>query len=70
VVVGFLYKHGVDVRETPIWDLDWLVDEHARVVGKEPLRVEVVVTADDEELVLTLDESLAVLDHRRGNEER
>jgi len=66
-VVGFLYEHGIDIRETPVWEFDWLTEPHATVAGEEPLRIETVVEVGGDRLELVLDESLEVVDHRRGS---
>jgi hypothetical protein len=66
-VVGFLYEHGIDIRETPLWEFDWLTEPHGTVVGENPLRIETVVEVDDDRLELVLDESLQVVEHRRGS---
>ena len=61
-VVGFLYDHGIDLRETYLWDLDWLFEAHGSVTNEDPLRVAVAVEVDDDAIELTLDEDLAVVD--------
>jgi hypothetical protein len=65
-VVGFLYDHGVDLRETYIWDLDWLFEAHATTVDEDPLRVELTVSHEAESLRLTLDEDLEVIETHRS----
>lgn len=64
-VVGFHYDHGVDLRETPAWDLDWLEPGLATVTQSAPLRVEVSMTLEEETLALTVDRSRDVIDERR-----
>lgn len=66
-VVSFLYDHGIDIRETPVWELytEWLSKPHATVVSEDPLRIETSIELDDDHLVLTLDEDLTVLSHDR-----
>jgi hypothetical protein len=66
-VVGFLYDHGIDLRETPVWALydEWLADPHASVASEDPLRVETAVELGGDRLELTLDREFAVVDHRR-----
>ncbi|WP_255150149.1 DUF7351 domain-containing protein [Halorarius halobius] len=65
-VVSFLYEEGIDLRETMIWDLDWLFDTEVTVASEEPLRVELTMDGDDERLDLTLDETLSVVDVARS----
>ncbi|WP_435344537.1 winged helix-turn-helix domain-containing protein [Haloarchaeobius sp. HRN-SO-5] len=62
---AFHYDHGVDVRETPLWELDWVSADATSVVGRDPLRAEVSVTIADETLTLTVDRDLTVVDERR-----
>lgn len=64
-VAGFHHEHGVDVRKTPMWELDWLRAGAATVVNEDPLRVEVPVTVDDETRVFTFDADLDVVDDRQ-----
>ena len=65
-VVGFLYDHGIDLRETYLWDLDWLFEAHGSVTSEEPLRVAVRVEVEGDTIELTLDEDLAVVDVDSG----
>lgn len=64
-VTSFLYDAGIDIRETYIWELEWLFEPHATQVQADPLRLEVTVSVDDNHLVLTIEEDLSVLEHRR-----
>ncbi|MFD1512607.1 winged helix-turn-helix domain-containing protein [Halomarina rubra] len=62
LVVDLYYRHGVDLRSTPRWELPWVVDESfTTVVSEDPFRVRLAVAVADEELRLTLDESFDVL---------
>ncbi|WP_267641637.1 winged helix-turn-helix domain-containing protein [Haloarchaeobius amylolyticus] len=65
VVVGFLADHGIDIRTEPFWQFDWFDAENATVTTEDPLRVDVTFAIDDERLILTLDESLAVVETHR-----
>ncbi|MFB6268124.1 MAG: ArsR family transcriptional regulator [Halodesulfurarchaeum sp.] len=65
-VISFLYEHGIDLRETFFWDLDWLFEEHATVIEEDPLRVAVRIEMDDDELRLTVDEEATVLEVTGG----
>lgn len=62
-VVSFCHEAGVDVRETPVWELDWLFDAPGTVTSEDPTRIETTIELDDRALTLTLDGSLDVLDH-------
>ncbi|WP_121821749.1 DUF7351 domain-containing protein [Halostella salina] len=64
-VVAFHYERGIDVTETPIWELDWAVTPRAEAVAEDPLRVEVPVTVDGDRLRLTLDADATVVETRR-----
>lgn len=60
-VVAFYHDHGIDVRETPIWQFVAVDEESVRVLEEEPLRMNVIHTADDDRLTLTVGEGLDVL---------
>ena len=64
-VVSFLHDHGIDLRETPVWELDWWYEAPGRVASEDPIRVETTVAVDDETLTLTLDEDLEVVAYER-----
>jgi len=65
LVPAFLIEHGIDVRERPVWELDWLFDGDAELRETDPVRVEATVSVDDERLVLTLNENLDVVESTR-----
>lgn len=62
-VIGFLFEHGVDIRETPLWELDWLMGESTAVTNENPLRVEITINQGDEQMTVTVDETLTVISH-------
>ncbi|WP_435332977.1 winged helix-turn-helix domain-containing protein [Haloarchaeobius sp. TZWWS8] len=64
-IVAFHHEHGVDVRSRPMWDHEWLSTKTADVVQREPLRVELALSLDDERLVLTVDRDLQIVEERR-----
>jgi hypothetical protein len=65
-VVGFLYEHGYDFRETPVWRLGDLFDFDSEVVSEDPKRVRATITVDDPaSIAVTFDEDLTVVDHER-----
>ena len=61
VVLCFYHDHGIDLRTIPIWELDWLHDDSADLVGGDPPEAELTIELDDERLVMTLDDDLAVV---------
>lgn len=60
VVVSLLHDAGVDYREIPPWGITRTLNPQERVCDDNPVRVEVMVTVDDE-LTLVLDENLEVV---------
>jgi len=64
-VLAFYHDHGIDPRETPIWDLKAAVTPTATVVSTDPLRVEVPFEIDGDRLVVTVDGTATVVDTRR-----
>ncbi|PSP74926.1 ArsR family transcriptional regulator [Halobacteriales archaeon QS_1_68_20] len=64
-VASFHHEHGVDVRETPLTDLDWLEMGVTTVESTDPLVVTVPVTLDDETLVVSFDADFSLVDERR-----
>ena len=64
-VVSLLHEAGIDIRETPLWELDSLLNAAERVVSRDPLRVETTIEIDDAALTLQLDESLSVVEYER-----
>ncbi|EMA53560.1 winged helix-turn-helix domain-containing protein [Halococcus thailandensis] len=65
-VVAFLYDHGIDVSETPSWELPFLwSDEFLTVEETDPWRVSLRIPVDDATLTLTIDGEANVLDATR-----
>jgi hypothetical protein len=64
-VVSLLYEAGIDIRETPLWDVDPLLDATEAVVAEDPLRVETTLATDRGALTFTLDENLDVVEYER-----
>jgi len=64
-VVSLLYDAGIDIRETPLWELDPILDATERVVAEDPLRVETTIETGDGALTLTVDEELSVVEYHR-----
>jgi DNA-binding transcriptional ArsR family regulator len=65
-VVTFYSDHGIDLCTKPYWSLSWCVsDEHTTVLSDDPWRVRVTIPLDDEELRVTLDDDLNVVETER-----
>lgn len=64
-VVSLLHEAGIDLRETPLWNLEPLLSATERVAAADPLRVETTIETDDAALTLRLDESLSVVEYER-----
>lgn len=67
-VAGFHYEHGVDVRETPLWELPWMGAGVATVTAEDPLRVTVAVALDGETRRFTFDADLDLVDAEGGRD--
>lgn len=67
-VVSFFWDRGIDIRERPLWEHEWLLaDEYLTVVEEDPFRIRLDIPAEDGTLSLTIDDSLtvgAVREHR------
>jgi hypothetical protein len=60
-VIARLHDAGIDTRETPLWDLGFVVDADAiSLVATGPARVEVAVRETQTPVAATVDDSLAV----------
>lgn len=68
-VVSLLHEVGIDIRETPLWELDPLLGATERVVTEDPLLVETVIETDHAVLTLRLDASLSVVEYEREDRE-
>lgn len=64
-VVSLFHDAGIDVRRTPIWELDPLFAAPGEVVREDPVRVEATLEVEGTALDLVLDENLAVLEYER-----
>lgn len=68
-VISFFYEHGVDVLQPSYEELDDCINTlYSTSVDTDPFRVHVTIEADSDELTLTLDDTMTVLDvvHHRG----
>lgn len=65
-VIGIYRDHGINLAQEPYWELDWCIGvEHTTVISDDPLRIEVIVPFEDEELRVTLNEEFTVVDTER-----
>lgn len=59
-VVAFHYEHGIDLGETPEWNLTWLRNKQTTLDSRDPPRATTRVTLDGDELELAVDADLNV----------
>lgn len=65
-VVAFYADHGIDLAETPYWQLEWCVsDDPIAVRARDPWRVAVDLRVDDDSMTVLLDEELRILETER-----
>ena len=63
--IAFYHDHGYDLTAIPKWELGWAVtDETTTILDADPWRFSVRVPVDESELVVELDETLAVVSTR------
>lgn len=67
-VVSFYHDHDVDYREIPVWHLAATTPDRTAVLDRDPIRARVTYRADGEQVSLTVDESLSVVDVDRSDE--
>ena len=68
-VMGFHHDHDIDLRTTPTWNLPWLAVDGGTVTDRDPLRVTVTMTLDDETATFTFDRDLSVVSEQRDPSE-
>ncbi|MFB6125790.1 MAG: ArsR family transcriptional regulator [Halolamina sp.] len=65
-VLSFHAERGVDLSTEPFWTFAWCVsDERTAVVGEDPLTLRLEIPVADDEIRVTVDETLDVLDVER-----
>lgn len=65
-IVSFYADHGINLSETPYWQLSWCVDDTALSVRSEdPWHIAVEVTVGDETLTAIADGDLTITEIRR-----
>lgn len=60
VVVAFHHDHGIDLTETPLWEIPWLRDEQTDILSREPWRVKSVVELGGDRLECVVDADFSV----------
>lgn len=60
-VVAFHHNHGIDIRETLVWEIPWIFEEHATEVNGDPFEVRVTPAMDGDRISLVLDENMSVI---------
>ncbi|WP_101294484.1 ArsR/SmtB family transcription factor [Halegenticoccus soli] len=65
-VVSFFHDHGVRLGERPFWEFDFCLDDgDVTVASDDPLRLRVPIRRGDETLLVTVDDSAAVVETAR-----
>jgi hypothetical protein len=49
------------VQSTPLWEYDWLTEEHATVPSESPPRFEVVIWVEAASITVTIDDDCEVV---------
>jgi DNA-directed RNA polymerase subunit RPC12/RpoP len=65
-VVAFYHDHGVDVQTAPLWERDVPATTAVTVAQRDPLRVDVTFAVGGDDLHVTVDDELAVVDTERA----
>jgi hypothetical protein len=60
-VAGYHHEHGIDLRETPSWELDWLETGRGTVESRDPVRISLPIPLGDETRTFVLNEALDVV---------
>lgn len=60
VVVAFHHDHGIDLNETPWWELAWLRNGSPTVRSEEPWEIEMTLELDGDTLDISIDDELTV----------
>lgn len=63
-VVSLLHDAGIDYRDIPSWGLRRTLDSEERIRGDDPVRVDVTLSVNDDDLTFVLDEALNVIEYR------
>lgn len=63
-VIGFYHDHGINVPETPLWEIELTVAEPT-VVSEDPTRLSLSVECEDEQLRLLVSERAELIESTR-----
>jgi hypothetical protein len=66
LVTAYHYEHGIDLRETPTWELEWVETGRGTVESRDPLRIALPIPLDDETRTFVLDRGLDVVEVRQS----
>ena len=61
-VIAFAYENGIDVVNTPYWELGWLRKGNTKVISSDPLQLRVRISIEGEILDVTVDGDLEVVE--------
>lgn len=62
-VTSFFWQRGYDVRDDYIWQHEWALSEDFQtVIDEDPYHLQIRVPVDDDELRITVDDSLTVIE--------
>lgn len=67
-VVSFLYDAGIDYRDIALWQRPQDIEYSERIESEDPVRVAVTVATDTGTLTAVINESLEVVELRRGED--
>ncbi len=59
-VVAFHYDHGIDLTETPLWELSWLHEQETTVVSRDPWQVQFSSEINGDHLEVMVNEDLSI----------
>jgi len=64
-VAGAYHDNGVDLRQTPVWELEWVGDADTTVESESPPRLVVSFEVGDETVRVTVDDDCRVVESER-----
>ncbi|WP_232702012.1 DUF7351 domain-containing protein [Halobacterium wangiae] len=64
LVAAYHHDHGIDLRETPAWELAWIETGRGTVESENPLRIALPIPLDDEGRTFVFDAELDVVEVR------
>lgn len=63
-VAAYHHEHGVDLRTTPPWELDWLEPGRGSIESRNPVRIALPIPLDDETREFVFDADLELVEVR------